>query len=228
MWDFMSCMSDASRQRFGELAAGVMDADALKQGATQADLDIARATGFHALDVRALRTFTEEYKLLVVFRCPNPESRGYIGLLPAKGSAIKDKTDAQGLVVDRKTFAKRGKVHWYTSDYDLMCVYRIKANAQVQEKVFFSGGDVSNPRSPLSPEATVLMQQLNRRLINKIQHGAQDDWQSKHNRGVKMAQDRYIASFLGQIMPLGNGSSTRDFYQRYGLVWPYDALGRMK
>jgi hypothetical protein len=67
---------------------------------------------------------------------------------------------------------------------------------------------------------------LNRKLINKIQHGAQDDWKSEQNRGVKMNEDRYVAVMMGEIRPLGDGHSTSMFYKQYELHWPYNNLGK--
>lgn len=230
MWNFMSCLNDASLRNWTDISIGIMEKEAVQKGATQSDLEIARNTGFHPLDIRALRAFTTEHKILLIFRCPKPDSRAFIGLLPAKMQAIKHKTNDVGLVSAprRAQDQTRSPEKWFVSDYDLMSVYKINANGGLAKKIFFSGTDPNNSRSPLSQQATELCSKLNHRLINKIQHGAQDDWQSKTNRGVKMLDDRYLAAMLGDIRPLGNGHTTRLFYKEYHLIWPYDDLGRYK
>jgi len=222
MRDFLSCLSNESLKQFNNAAIDAMERDAIKKGATQHDLEMASITGFHPLDLIALRHFTLEYQLLLVFRCPKAEARGFIGILPPKIMVVKDKTNEAGIVSAKIG----GKNMWLVSDYDLMCIYKISTDGQAQSKVFFSWADPSK-RGPLSQEATKIAVQLNRKLINKIQHGAQDDWQSVKNRGVKMANDLHIAVLLGEIVILGDGFSTSLFYQRHNMQWPYDNSGQM-
>lgn len=226
-FNFLSCLDHRSLDNFKNISIGINEADAQKQGATQSDIDISRATGFHPLDVKALRMFTLEYKYLLVFRCPPLGSQAFIGILQPKPQVIKDKTNEFGIISPESKMTERTE-KWFVSDYDLMCVYKIFPNGVMERKIFFSGIDVNNPHSRLTPEATTICATLNRRLLNKIQHGAQDDWKSTKNRGVKMTQDRYIAAMLGEIRPLGDGYSTEVFYKQYNLDWSYDALGRYK
>lgn len=227
MWEFLACLSEDSLKNLASLSILIMEDEARKNGATEADIVISRNTGFHPLDIKVFRQFTLEYHYLFVIRCPKLDARAFIGILPAKPMEVKEKTNAVGIVgkSDRK-FSNGSGEKWYVSDYDLMSVHKIAANGEVLEKVFFSGGDPKNPNSPLTARAEIIKRNLNLRLKNKIQHGAQDDYNSKFNRGVRMNEDRYIAAMLGELRPLGDGHSTRVFYQQYNLLWPYDDLGR--
>lgn len=226
MWNFMSCLTDASLKQLNQISAELMEAEAVQKGATVADIEISRMTGFHPLDIKALRQFTTEYKYLMIFRCPKVEARAFIGLLPAKMMVVKDKTNDLGLVSTLKSRGETTVDQWFVSDYDLMSVYSITPNGSKIDKIFFSGTDLRNPRSGFSIQARDICLQLNRRLINKIQHGAQDDWNSQQNRGVKMSEDRYVVAMLGELRPLGDGYATHSFYNQYQLDWPYDDLGR--
>lgn len=226
MWNFLSCMSEDSRKNFGAINATFIDEASIQKGATQNDIEISRVIGFHPLDVKAIREFTLEYKMLLIFRCPKADARGFIGMFPAKKWAVKTKTDASGTV---SKFTAVGSEQRFVSDYDLMSVYRIGPNGSTPSKIFFSN---VNPRqrSSLAPEATEICRNLNRKLINKIQHGAQDDWKSKGNRGVR-ADDKFVAGLLGEIRPLGGVNETKEFYQRLELgakpYWPYGIDGKI-
>lgn len=229
MWNFFSCLSDSSLKNLINVAIPVMEDDARKQGASEADIIISRAIGFHPSDVRVFRQFTTEYKYLFVIRCPKPDARAFIGILPPKPATVKEKSNSVGIVgkSDHRHFGDVN-IKWYVSDYDLMCVYKISSSGEALEKVFFSGTDPKNPKSPLSLEAGKIIRNLNSRLKNKLQHGAQDDYSSKSNRGVKMNDDRHVAALLGELRPLGDGHSTRVFYDQFKLKWPYDDVGFYK
>lgn len=229
MWNFLSCLSEKSLNNLKNISIALNEQDAGKLGASPEDIAISRSIGFHPMDVRALRLFTLEHNYLLVFRCPKLDSRAFIGALPPKMMVIKEKTNEFGIVSTMKKTPEGELVdRWFVSDYDLMCLYRLSSNGAAEKKVFCSGVDVNNPRSPLPADASAFIRMLNARLINKLQHGAQDDFKSKNNRGVKMSEDRYVAALLGEIRPLGDGHSTRAFYQQYRLDWPYDDTGEYR
>ena len=195
---------------------------ALRQGASTTDLQASRATGFDACDVLQLRLLTHEMPFLLVFRCPKPAARGLHGLAPAKTMRHKEKTGESGALID-----ERGRL--YVSDYDLMCVYRLDTAGWTKPvKLMASGVDPANPRSPLSREASDLFRRINRRIVTKLQHGAQDDWASAENPGVDLNGARFAAVQLGQFLPLGDGHQTRVFYATNGLDWPYAGDGRYR
>jgi len=192
---------------------------AVRQGANTGDLLASRATGFDACDVLQLRLLTHEIPVLLVFRCPKLAARGLHGIAPAKTARVKEKTGESGGVVD-----KHGRI--YVSDYDLMCVYRLDtAGWGRPTKLMASGIDPSKPRSPLSREASDLFRRINRRLVTKLQHGAQDDWASPANPGIDLIGSRFAAVQLGQFLPLGDGNQTKVFYASIGLDWPYAGDG---
>jgi hypothetical protein len=207
----------------GEILTSKREDWALEHGATVGDVQGARATGFDPHDVLQLRLVTHEVPYLLVFRCPKLTARWLYGIAPAKSWRVsKDgfKSGPSGGVVN-------GSGRVWASDYDLMCVYRIDpAGVARPAKLMASGVDHANPRSHLSREASALFRRINRRLIAKLQHGAQDDWHSPENRGVELAADRFAAVMLGQFLPLGNGYQTKVFYRQQRLDWPYDRTGR--
>jgi hypothetical protein len=192
---------------------------ALRQGASTGDLLASRATGFDACDVFQLRLLSHELPVLLVFRCPKLAARGLHGIAPAKTARLKQKTGESGGLFD-----EHGRL--YVSDYDLMCVYRLDpAGRGKPAKLMASGIDPARPRSPLSREASDLFRRINRRLVTKLQHGAQDDWASPYNPGVDLTGSRFAAVWLGQFVPLGDGHQTKVFYTVNGLDWPYAADG---
>ena len=221
MPNFISCLNDQSLNNLKNTALQLNEEDAKSMGVSQADIELSRVIAFHPQDVRAFRLFTLEYNYLFILRCPKKGSQAFMGILPAKIAAIKTKTNDFGIVP--KAIGERER--WYVSDYDLMCVYKIASNGAKAEKVFFSGVDSNNPRSHLTPKATDIMVSINRKLINKMQHGAQDDFKSKSNRGVKMTEDSYVAVMLGNMQFLGDGHATHAFYRQHQLDWPYDDAG---
>jgi hypothetical protein len=79
-------------------------------------------------------------------------------------------------------------------------------------------------RGRWNQEAQMLAVQLNRRLVSRIQHGCQDDFNSPKNPGVKPG-DHFAAFRLGQAMHLANASLCAHYYAQFGLPWPYDATG---
>jgi hypothetical protein len=210
----------------GQLTASIAESQilrreqlALRQGANMGDLLASRTTGFDACDVLQLRLLTHEMPVLLVFRCPKLAARGLHGIAPAKMARIKQKTGPFGGLFD-----EHGRL--YVSDYDLMCVYRLDPVGRGKPaKLMASGIDPTKPRSPLSREASDLFRRINRRLVTKLQHGAQDDWASPENKGVNLTTSRFAAVQLGQFLPLGDGYQTKVFYDSNGLDWPYAGDG---
>jgi hypothetical protein len=215
-------MDGPLKASIGEIQAHRREQLARRQGATSTDLEASRETGFDSCDVVQLRLLTLELPCLLVFRCPKLASRWLHGVAPAKTWRLSD--------LELKSGPSGGLVHEgrvYVSDYDLMCVYRVDPSGRDKPtKVMASGIDASNPRSPLSREASELFRLVNRRLVTKLQHGAQDDWASPDNPGVDLAAGRFAAVWRGVFRPLRNGHDARAFYAEHGLDWPYDHAGR--
>jgi hypothetical protein len=190
------------------------------------DIHLSRLTGMSPADIEHLRAFTATEALLIVIRCPKRPARYFHGKYPAKRYVTKAKSDpSTGLVINQHG-------GYEVSDYDLMCVYRL-AHDRSFEKIPFSGTDPARERSPLSPEATIILRKVNADLQSPFQHGAQDDFLSARNPGVRLADDaarqppdRFAAFHLGLVDYLPNPQAARAYYRKHGLAWPYDAGGR--
>lgn len=192
---------------------------ALEQGASGSDIDLAIASGFDPRDVHAIRDYSEAKSLLLVFRCPKPSARPWHGEYEPKRGHVAEKSDAQG----RAT--KGGRI--YVSDYVLMSVWRVSGTiaARGYQKIFVTAMQRGAKRGAFSPEATAIVAKLNRGLVSRLQHGAQDDWANAANRGVT-PDDRFLAFECGAAWYMGSPAACAAFYRARGLRWPYDASGR--
>lgn len=186
---------------------------ALRAGVSQRDIALSRQCGIDAMDVRVFREFSGKGFLIVV-RCPKTAARAWHGLIPPKPISIKHKSGSSGVAVK-----KPGRMR--VSDYDLMSLWR--QDGVGWRKVFASAAN-GDPRGPYSAEATAIIKALNRNLVSRIQHGCQDDFCSPQNPGVNMTDHFAVFSnTVGEHHP--NPLLCKMFYERKGLVWPYNAAG---
>jgi hypothetical protein len=188
------------------------EADALRAGVPQRDIDFSRRSGIDPMDVRTFREASGS-GLLFIVRCPKATARAWHGLIPAKPISVKDKTGSSGAVV-----TSDGSM--FVSDYDLMSIWR---RATQWRKVVTSAAKGA-PRGPYSAEGTAILKALNRRLVSRIKHGCQDDFCSPANPGIKMV-DHFAAFYdgIGEYHP--NPAACKLFYERHGLVWLYGVTG---
>lgn len=198
-------------------------------GASPADIRVAIRSGMDACDIGVLRRFTAARQLLIVVRCPKASAVVWHGMLPAKTWATKRKTGSSGVVardaeenIDPKERGDAQPRRPMVSDYDLMSVWRRSSGGWKKIFVSAAGGAA---RGPFTPQATLLVRQLNGQLLTRIQHGCQDDWHSPQNPGIK-ASDRFAAFVEGKPEFLEGRAACARLYGRYGLAWPYGSDGR--
>lgn len=201
----------------GERLADQRESAAARAGATAEDIRIARLTGFDPQDVMTIRTLCAARAVLLVFRCPNLAARSLHGLLPAKIAAISAKTGSSGAVQ-----AENGLL--MVSDYDIMGCWRLEGAGF--RRIPITAIAPGAKYGAWSPEARDLVRALNRQLLTKIQHGAQDDWtDAEKNRGVK-PDDGFLAFRLGVAQPISGAAALEGFYRHNRLSWPYLPNGR--
>jgi hypothetical protein len=200
-----------------EAMAYLHEERAKRQGVTAETIGFARGAGMDPRDVAWLEAFTLRESYLLIFRCPKLEARAWYTVLKPKIAAVKAKTGSSGAVVDEK-----GRL--FVSDYDMMSAYRLDDSSR-PTKLRVTGTDPAKDRSPFSPTAADLVRRLNKGLIARIQHGAQDDWNSPKNRGVDLKEDRFAVFERGLAQLLRDGHEARAFYANRGLTWPYDDRG---
>lgn len=189
------------------------ESEARRAGVPERDIEFSRLCGMDAKDVRVFREFSGKGFLIVV-RCPKPEARGWHGLIPSKPKVMEGKSGSSGVKVN-----KPGEM--FVSDYDLMSIWRHGGSGL--RKVFVSAANGAE-RGRYSPEATVIIKELNRMLVSRLQHGCQDDYCSLTNPGVKMID--HFASFCSGIAEYhANPAVCKLFYERNKLVWLYDSSG---
>jgi hypothetical protein len=184
-----------------------------KIGVPEPDIVCSRVTGMDARDIRTFREFSKR-ALLFVIRCPKNAARALHGVFPPKVVAVKEKTGSSALVV-----SKTGRI--FVSDYDLMSVWR--QSGAGWQKIFISAAN-GLPRGRWSHEATLLVRELNHSLVSRLQHGCQDDFQSRQNPGVK-SLDHFAAFVRGAVRPLPTTQACGEFYTQHRLTWVYDAGG---
>lgn len=207
-------------------ARGTRDAAA---GATQADIDFSWISAIDARDVMTFRTFAAERRLLIVMRCPKPPALVFHGLFPAKNAHTSEKTSEEsGLVTGAS-----GTI--MVSDYDLMCVARhndAKPGSFARIPMTAEGKGVKYGR--WDPKAAEMMRDLNGRLVSRIQHGAQDDFQGQPHPGFfekggvppRCAAFRFVpGAVTAECLILSSADVARRFYRRVGLDWRYDPSG---
>ncbi len=190
------------------------ETEALRAGVPQRDITLSRLCGIDARDVQTFRECSAKGFLIVV-RCPKVAARAWHGLIPPKPISVKAKSGASGVAV-------QGRGMMLVSDYDLMSIWRREGTSW--RKVFISAANGA-PRGRYPVEGTVLLKELNRTLVSRIQHGCQDDYCSLNNPGVNMAD--HFASFAnGLAEHHANSAGCRTFYERNQLVWLYGSTGQ--
>jgi len=184
-----------------------------RKGVPEQDIEFSRVSGMDARDVRALREFTAG-GLLIVVRCPKVSARAHHGAFRPKRWATKQKTGTSGLAVTESRI--------FVSDYDLMSVWQ--SGLKGFEKIFVSAAGGA-ARGKLLPQAQRLVRELNSRLVSRIQHGCQDDYDSPKNPGVK-AGDHFAAFREGTAEHLADMYQCQRYYEDLGLAWHYDDTGK--
>ncbi|MDO9503275.1 hypothetical protein [Falsiroseomonas sp.] len=205
------------RVSIGDILADQREVAAARLGASAEDMRIARASGFDPQDVMTIRQITAARAVLLIFRCPNLAARSLHGLLPAKTAVTTAKSGSSGAVT-----GARGLL--MVSDYDIMSCWR--QDGAGLRKIPITAAAPGAKFGAWLPEARDLVRELNRGLVTKIQHGAQDDWlDADRNRGVK-AEDLYLAFRLGVPVLQEGPAALERFYKQDRLFWPYLPNGR--
>jgi len=224
-----------------------MMADRLTQKARAAgidpeDIEMAQEAGMHPFDWAALRDFTaQDPPYAIVVRCPKPEAYALQGVFPPKRGHIAKKTGTSGTVVTNKLrrapggspLFRDGKpivdAEIHVSDYDLMGIWKRDAGTWRRIRVAAPGGA---KRGPYGEEARMVLQRLNKRLVSRIQHGCQDDWENPCNPGVKTGEipgqtaDRFAAFWDGYADIKTDPRECAAFYaEELRTPWPYRADG---
>jgi hypothetical protein len=189
------------------------ETDALRADVCPRDIEFSRRCGIDPRDVRTFREYSAN-GFLIVIRCPKITARAWHGLIPPKPIWLKKPTEDSGVVSPT-----RGNL--YVSDYDLMSIWRREGSAWNKVAVSAANG---KDRGRYSFDGTTILKALNQRLVSRIQHGCQDDWISRANRGVK-GSDHFAAFYTGMMEYFPMPGACRQFYQRQGLLWLYSDAG---
>lgn len=217
----------------GEIMTLARDQEARAGGVSETDIRLGRQAGMLPADVAALRAFTAAQPgFCIVVRCPKASAYAWQGLLPAKIGAVSKKTGDSGVVsmhklrrdADGAPLFRNGEpiidAAIYVSDYDLMGIWQKWHGAWQRVRVTAQNG---GKRGAYGAEAAELLRRINRSLVTKIQHGCQDDWVSKDNRGVK-PEDPFAGFWNGESEFLDGAAACRGFYASRGLgTFPYDS-----
>ena len=205
------------RVSIGEILADQREVAARAAGASGKDIRYARLSGFDPQDVMTLRQATAARTVLIVFRCPNLAARSLHGLFPAKTAVTEVKSGTSGAVM-----GAHGRM--MVSDYDIMSCWR--QDGAGFRKIPITAVTPGAKYGAWLPGARDLVREMNRNLLTKIQHGAQDDWlDAARNRGVKM-EDLYLAFRLGVPELLEGPEGLEHFYKQNKLFWPYLPTGK--
>lgn len=211
--------------------AAAFETRAALDGVGDEDIHYSRLTGMSPHDIEAIRRFSIAEGLLIIIRCPKRAARYQHGLFQPKTyatSLLKDPATGKGLKSDPATgLVTLPDGRRQVSDYDLMCVYRLAGPNRFQ-KVFFSAVSKDNPKSRLRTEAAALLRNANWDLLSPFQHGAQDDLDLSSIPGKKhpgVAGSSFIAFNAGSLTYLPTPAQAKAFYDKLGLMWPYNASG---
>jgi hypothetical protein len=201
----------------GDILADQREVAAVRAGASPSDIRYARDSGFDPQDVMTIRQITAARAVLLVFRCPNLAARSLHGLLPAKTAVTTAKSGTSGAVTSPGGLLM-------VSDYDIMSCWR-QENAGFR-KIPITATTPGAKYGAWLPEAREVVRELNRSLVTKIQHGAQDDWlDAERNRGLK-TEDLYLAFRMGVPELLTGPAALERFYKHDRLFWPYLPNGK--
>ena len=216
------------------------------EGVNQIWIDRSRENGMDAKDAASLSEFTKRERYLIIIRCPKAAAHALHRVINRpKPVNVKTKSLADGVVRDvretRRVIVREDgrtrevsvfKETEYTSDYDLMCIYRVGGQGRLH-KVVVAPKDKPPPDAPGTPwtgaftiEARDLMRKLNHLLVVRLRHGCQDDMHSRFNPGVS-EKDRFAAFHLGEYDFFSDREGIKNYYQRVGLTWQYGPAGAM-
>jgi len=183
------------------------------------DIGQAAMTGFSAADVETLRLFCHTEGLLLTIRCPKPNTRQVIGMLPPKPMATKTKSDADGI----------GPGRAWASDYDLMGIFafaRGGAGRRYERIPTVEPTADKGVKPRMTAEGAAILRALNRHMEHPFQHGANDDWCDTAGRpwngADKLVGARYVAfTETAWVRYMPSFGHLHKFYTDNGLDWPY-------
>ncbi|TCH99850.1 hypothetical protein EJV46_04060 [Roseococcus sp. SYP-B2431] len=216
----------------GEIMTLARDHEARAGGVSERDIELGRQAGMLPADVAAIRAFTASRPgFCIVVRCPKAAAYAWQGMLPAKIGALYKKTGDSGVVSIHKVrrdgngapLFRNGEPiidsALYVSDYDLMGIWQKWQGEFQRVRVTAQNG---GKRGGYGTQATEILKRMNRTLVTKIQHGCQDDWVSKDNRGVDK-DDPFAGFWDGDSEFLAGAAACRGFYATRNLgVFPYN------
>jgi hypothetical protein len=227
-------LSPAELAEYEELAVQ----DWRAEGVPQRYIDLSRQNGMDAADIRAIAEFSRFPPMIIVVRCPKANTRALHRVLRRpKPLAVKLKSGSDGVARVRVMRpAASGETplteREYTSDYDLMSVWRIE-DERHPERLRIAPVDKPVPatadepwRGRFSVEAATFVRALNRILVARIQHGCQDDMRSIFNPGVS-SEDHFTAFSQGAAQYLRDRDACAAFYRMHRLDWLYGPAGKM-
>ncbi|MBV9834239.1 MAG: hypothetical protein JO055_07540 [Alphaproteobacteria bacterium] len=179
------------------------------------DSDIAALeglSGMYAPDIEQLMHFASS-GLLLIFRCPSEYSYAYAKSIQAgtarpKPAGVYQKSNEYGLL---------GK---YVSDYDLMCIWRLSSEAGTAAVPLHTDWDGKRALDPHNP-AEAVIGALNRKLLFRIQHGANDSWRDGLGRPkYRNIGDDFVVFIHGSAHLMSQGE-LKQFYRTRGMDWIY-------
>lgn len=189
------------------------------------DHHISTLTSIDPGDVATFRAVCIENRVLIVVRCPGVSTRRFASLgLRVSGKPEEDK---EGLKVG-DDLVRRDNGELIVGDYDLMSVWTSDGGSY--ERLVFTRDGAGPSAKWTNPDAEHLFQRLNLALNIRIEHGANDDWNTKGNdvfrsikeRAVK-GNRRYVAfTETGGYRLLGSPAALKAFYlNTLKAPWPY-------
>jgi hypothetical protein len=210
-----------------ELYEHQRERDWRRAGIGERDIADSRDLGMHPKDVSIFRECSNTGILLII-RLPKLAARPWQGVMPPKPYWYKKKTGTSGLVADREFNDETGEITGgdaiFVSDYDMMSVWRAEGNGW--QKIFISAAGGAS-RGPWLPESKTLVRELNKRLVSKLQHGCQDDYQVNAARHPNVKQDDRFGFFIRGKIEIHEGFvACGNAYRQNGLDWPYDMHGK--
>ncbi len=214
----------SARQIVGRGSHHTLHRDAADAEASPHDHHIAALTAMDPGDVATFRAVCLEARLVIVVRCPGQGTRRFATLgIPVSGKPEEDK---EGLKVGND-LVQRGNGQLIVGDYDLMSVWT-EDGGSFDRLVFTRDGSGPNARWT-NPDAERLFQRLNRDLTIRIEHGANDDWQTTNAKyleiraGAVIGNRRFVAFMpSGGYHLLQSPGALKAFYTNtLKANWPY-------
>ncbi|WP_424137549.1 hypothetical protein [Roseomonas chloroacetimidivorans] len=218
-------MKEQARKVVGRGMHHTLNRDAADAEVSAHDHHIARLTNMDPGDVATFRTVAIEYRVVFVVRCPGISTRRFASL--GLGVRGKPEEDKEGLKVGND-LVRRGNGQLIVGDYDLMSVW-IADGGHYERLPFTRNGSGPSARWT-NPEAERLFQRLNVSLNIPVEHGANDDWNTKGNsayeiiRGKAVQGHRSYVAFTetGDYRLLQSPAALKNFYVNVlKVAWPY-------